>query len=836
MIPCALVGALALAATATAQNTTKSSSTNSCPSQQSVMTSNWYGATSTPSGSYLCAQEYHEGDVNVGMLDTSTFAINTNVAYFPTYHCWSTTDDKAFSIAEFEIFGSASVSATNWDDTNHHWGAGWLFTLGSGSVSGFTNGCKSTTDQVWEVPPSILTLSSISASGLPDNGASKAGVPYTVTVNASPTTNVSGYQAVLQDNGQNVAVGTFDSGGSATIKWTPAEMGSRKIQVAWPGNGDTMGNITDAYTVDVAGGMAVKFDTTPALGANNAVAVKVDLDTSPDAFPSGASVVLIDAATQKALAAPAAVTPPSSGYSTSVNFNFIAATGKRYKLMAVVRDSSGAVIGQSYVSPLNVPSVLTATVPGTAYVGNSSNCPTVAVGAALAPSTGTGTVTFTAGGSTATGSLVNGSATIAWCPPATAGTYSWTMSYGGDAATTPSSASGKITVVGGAPSISISGTSVTQKAPSATASGSATSTVKGTIAGGTVNMTNDGSGTMGTATSAAGSTSVSFSFAPGYTYGLVAALVINQQTFLSPAIVWTGPPASNSKPGPGPQPLAAMRTPRPTVPARSGMSREDRAHEAGRSRRAPGGNPGRAQPPDEMQPVNTGALTFTRSRKVTMRTRSVSLNCPRGYAPLHAEGMGSGPATRYSVSFSGRKAVVTSPAQNVGETMSGHLMCRASSSAASVIGPLALGTRRADALALTAANGTAFAGPGRDRVRATGANSVAWGGFGNDRIVVAGKDSVGAGGPGRDRLLAVGATRMLLIGGHGPDVLVGGRGPTHINALDGKAHDRIVCRSAANRVLIDAGDSMTGPCRVLSPPASSGGASITMEPTKPMSR
>ena len=47
------------------------------------------------------------------------------------------------------------------------------------------------------------------------------------------------------------------------------------------------------------------------------VTAKVDLDTSPDPFPAGATAILIDATTQKAVAQPVAVTPPSSGSSTS---------------------------------------------------------------------------------------------------------------------------------------------------------------------------------------------------------------------------------------------------------------------------------------------------------------------------------------------------------------------------------------------------------------------------------------------------------------------------------------------------------------------------------------
>ena len=103
----AVVGATALAAlagSATAQTTTVTSSTNSCPSQQTVMTSTWYGSTS----GYLCAQEYHDGNVNVGAGNSNTFSTSTNVAYFPQYYCWTSSDQKDLTYAHAEIFGSGA--------------------------------------------------------------------------------------------------------------------------------------------------------------------------------------------------------------------------------------------------------------------------------------------------------------------------------------------------------------------------------------------------------------------------------------------------------------------------------------------------------------------------------------------------------------------------------------------------------------------------------------------------------------------------------------------------------------------------------------------------------
>ena len=105
----ALTACAALAGTATAQNTTMTSSTNSCPSQQSVMTT----TSSQGTDGYICAQEYHDGNWSVAPASTATFSQDTNVMYFPQYYCWDSSDDKEFTYSHSEIFGSGSVSATN---------------------------------------------------------------------------------------------------------------------------------------------------------------------------------------------------------------------------------------------------------------------------------------------------------------------------------------------------------------------------------------------------------------------------------------------------------------------------------------------------------------------------------------------------------------------------------------------------------------------------------------------------------------------------------------------------------------------------------------------------
>jgi hypothetical protein len=269
---------LGLASGANAQSTTVSSSTNSCPSQQSVMTTTSVQGTN----GYICAQEYHEGEQSLGAWDSQTFSQDTNVAYFPQYYCWDSSDDKDFSYAHAEIFGSGSVTATNFGTGSHTWGAGYLYTLGATSVSGWSTGCDYS-NNVWNPTPSILTLSSIKASGLPDNGSSIAGKAYTLSVHVDPAGKAAGYNAAVQDNGVTVGGAVMDGNGNATITWTPALMGSRNIQVVWPGMSSALGNKTDSYTVNVSGGtsLAISPNVTysPSTGLDTAT---VTMNTAPN--------------------------------------------------------------------------------------------------------------------------------------------------------------------------------------------------------------------------------------------------------------------------------------------------------------------------------------------------------------------------------------------------------------------------------------------------------------------------------------------------------------------------------------------------------------------------
>ena len=345
------VAALGVAATAATGATVSSKSTSSCPSDQTVMTSTWYGAASASNGtSYLCALEYHDGDMNLNALASHTFSQFVNVAYFPQYYCWNGTN-SAIGFSHAEIFGSGSVTATNWDvTTNHHWGAGYLYTLGSGSVTGFTNGCSATSSQVWNYPPDLLRITAITASGLPDTTV-PAGTAINVSVNVNPGSYAAGAPVVLQDNGVNVATSTLASDGTATIKWTPAQMGARTITVAWPGTSSTLGNITVPYTVNVSGGLGlavspnVSWDT-----GNDTAQALVTLDATPNSLPTSAmKVVLQDVATKTQLGS-VAVTPAAGTSTLNVTAPFNYTQGQTYKLVAVVPTSQTTFAGVSYVT------------------------------------------------------------------------------------------------------------------------------------------------------------------------------------------------------------------------------------------------------------------------------------------------------------------------------------------------------------------------------------------------------------------------------------------------------------------------------------------------------
>jgi hypothetical protein len=771
------------------------------------MTSTSSSAVKAANGqSYLCAEEYHDGGNSIGPGDSQTFSQAINVTYFPQYYCWDSSDDKEFTYAHAEIFGSGSVTATNWGTGSHTWGAAYLYTLGAASVSGFTNGCGYN-DPVWTNPPAVLTISSITAKNLPDNGTSKAGVTYTVNVSVSPGNEAAGQQVVLEDNGVGVAVQTIQGDGTAKISWTPAIKGSRSIQVAWPGSSSALGNITTAYTVNVAGGTGVSIN--PAVKFNPATltgTAQVTVDATPapgssDPVPSSVPVMLVDAVSGKPLtAAPVAVT----GLSTTnpvgtVSIPFAFTPGQKLTLVAKVsaNTTTGVQAGQSYALPITAPvnSTTNTTFPKQVYVGTQSGtsvCSMVNLPTTMSPSTATGTVTASGAGS-GSATLSGGQATPQWCPPSTPGTYTVTTTYGGDNATMGSSAtSGSISVVTGGPI----GTNITLGTPSVnTSTGKATVSVSVPGWSGPVQLydaKNSGK-YLGSGTVSNGSGSVSFSFTINTPMTLVPK-------FSPDGTQWI---QGTSK---------SWEYVFSYLPYGRGAASADGASEMARR----GGTRGTTRPRG-LKPMDTATRSVHASRRVTSSKRSVTLKCPVGYYPLEAFAASPGRSTAFSVSLGQAGATITSPKANIGTRMQGTALCRATGVGAQVQGAMAFGTRGRDTLRSRSFNAIAWGGPGGDRIGLTGAGAVAWGGQGRDRIVVSGKDSVAAGGPGPDRLVARGANRILLKGGPGPDTLVGGTGPTYINAADGKGGDRVLCRTSQTRAIVDADDRVVGPCTIVTP-------------------
>ncbi|MGI9186589.1 MAG: hypothetical protein ACR2J9_03550, partial [Gaiellales bacterium] len=133
----------------------------------------------------------------------------------------------------------------------------------------------------------------------------------------------------------------------------------------------------------------------------------------------------------------------------------------------------------------------------------------------------------------------------------------------------------------------------------------------------------------------------------------------------------------------------------------------------------------------------------------------------------------------------------------------------------SLVDNLGYGTIRPDVMITAKRGATLYGGPGRDRLEALGFRSAVFGGVGADTIVLGLRGSVADGGTGDDTIVAMGRSALLLVGGLGNDTLIGPYGSALINAYDGKGGDTVVCRSAMTRVMADAGDSISGPCKTV---------------------
>lgn len=192
-----------------------------------------------------------------------------------------------------------------------------------------------------------------------------------------------------------------------------------------------------------------------------------------------------------------------------------------------------------------------------------------------------------------------------------------------------------------------------------------------------------------------------------------------------------------------------------------------------------------------------------------------SMACPSGWTPVQINASSPTAVLPENVLVrDGSKIGIRAGSVPAGTKVDVQVVCRRDGAGVWAHGKIVLGTPGADRLATTKAGTTVLAGRGADRIAVRNDDSVAFGFVGNDRIVISAGRGAAHGGPGNDVLTATKAGAVVLVGGTGRDVLTGAHGRTLINARDGAGGDRIVCRSSANVVLADAGDTIVGPCTV----------------------
>lgn len=192
--------------------------------------------------------------------------------------------------------------------------------------------------------------------------------------------------------------------------------------------------------------------------------------------------------------------------------------------------------------------------------------------------------------------------------------------------------------------------------------------------------------------------------------------------------------------------------------------------------------------------------------------------CPKNHTPLNV-GVGSPTATitPSDLKWTKQGAQIRPGTIPDGATLRMQLLCRPVSAGVASMGHSTYGSIHADRLSSSAKKSVLYGGRGNDRIQADNNRTLGLGGTGSDQIDVSGSNSAGNGGPGRDRLVARSPQSVLLVGGLGRDVLIGAKGDTMMNAADGHPGDRVVCKSSKNRVLVDEGDQVVGPCTVLTP-------------------
>jgi hypothetical protein len=778
-----------------------------CPGDQTVMTST--SNSSAVVNGYVCAQEDHFPDMSIGAGKTHSVTSTATSAYATWYSCHQASS-SAVDVGYATALGSATYTATNTltPSNTRHWGAGMLWTLGNTTPSGFSKGCSWSSSTMWNNPPAILKITSISVGSVPTTAT--AGSVTSIPVSVSPS-SATGTVAVL-DHGTAVATAQL-SGGKATIPWIPAADGTSSLKFAYVGSSTmTPAETSSAQSVTVSGGTGVTIQSASGSGAT--------INLTSGSAVSG-TVTLIDVNAKKPIGT---ATVASFSGSTNVNVLFSYAANTSYTLVAAFSNALGQKIGQAYpftwksngASPASRSSSLTVSgVPTSATAGKS-----YPIVLSVSPSSATGTVAIEdAGRAVASGTLANGSATVNWTP-AVDGQSRLTFVYTGDSAnpfvmsagssscpavaatsTSPAlpAATNCVTVTGG------TGVVITGVAAQSTTSASANVTVTPSTSTGSVVLLNVGTtppSKVGSAAPASGSASISFPYTAGSLYTLIAKYCTSATTCTGQSypVTWSSVTGGTS--------TAAQVARRATL-LRNMPTGLTQLSAVAQSRQ-------QALAAEEAAEALGGTAADPQLSVVTRRTashRAITLACPAGTRLINADAVTNGPEDNVELgSYSSTGVRVVPSPEDRGSIITSQAMCRPRSAKAIASGQIVYGTVFPNRIELTGELLIGFGGPGKDLLTSVVANSTLWGGLGHDVMFTDATGGVADGGPGADVIIAGGNGKHLLVGGLGRDSITGSFGADLINARDGKPGDTVTCRSATTRVMADTGDVVSGPC------------------------
>lgn len=778
-----------------------------CPGDQSVMTST--SNSSAVVNGYVCAQEDHFPDMSIGAGKSHSVTSTATSAYATWYSCHSTSS-SAVDVGYATALGSATYTANNTltPSNTRHWGAGMLWTLGNTTPSGFSTGCSWSSSTMWNDPPAILKITSISASSVPTTAT--AGSVTNIPVTVSPS-SATGTVAVL-DHGTAVATAQL-SGGKATIPWIPAADGTSSLKFAYVGSSTmTPAETSSAKSVTVSGGTGVTIQSASGSGAT--------INLTSGTAVSG-TVTLIDVNAKKAIGT---ATVASFSGSTNVNVLFSYAANASVTMVAAFSNALGQKIGQAYpftwksngASPASRSSSLTVSgVPTSATAGKS-----YPIVLSVSPSSATGTVAIEdAGRAVASGTLANGSATVNWTP-AVDGQSRLTFVYTGDAAnpfvmsagstscpavaatsTSPAlpAATNCVTVTGG------TGVAITGVAAQNTTSASVNVTVTPSTSTGSVVLLNVGTtppSKVGSAIPASGAAAISFPYTSGSLYTLVAKYCTSATTCTGQSypVTWSSATGGTS---------TAAQVARRGALLRGLPSGLKHVSAAAASRQ-------QAVEAEEEAQALVGSAADPQLSVVTRRTgshRTITLACPTGTRLINADAVTNGPEDNVELgSFSNTGVRVKPSPADKGSIITSQALCRPRAAKVTTSGQIVYGTVFPNRIELVGDLRIGFGGPGKDLMTSTVANSNLWGGLGHDVMFTDAAGGVADGGPGADVIIGGGSGTHLLIGGLGGDSITSSFGADLINVRDGEAHDTVTCRSASVRVMADAGDVVSGPC------------------------